>query len=123
MRNLSFGLINGNSPFFDPVRLGWEQKCRELGVTCHYRLSRTPQQNVTMTCTEDRTDQVREFIELGVNGIVMEPCRDDGAYIQEAWDAGIPTVTFDADLPESPRVAYAGTDQAFLGRTMARLLR
>jgi hypothetical protein len=43
--------------------------------------------------------------------------------VQAAYDMGIPSVTFDGDLNTSRRVAYVGTDQAFMGATMARTLR
>jgi gamma-aminobutyric acid type B receptor len=63
------------------------------------------------------------------DGIIFKP--DDGydyvaetlELVQEAYDMGIPSVTFDEDLNISRRVAYVGTDQAFMGATMARTLR
>jgi ABC-type sugar transport system substrate-binding protein len=118
--DLSFGLINGRSAFFEPVLEGWEQKCKDLGATCH---SRVPGNG---TCASTRIDIVREFISMNIKGIAMEPCGDVNLLkpiIQEAFEAGVPIVTFDADVPNSIRAAYIGTDNAFLGRTLARLLR
>eukprot|EP00339_Tiarina_fusa_P029647 CAMPEP_0117073674 /NCGR_PEP_ID=MMETSP0472-20121206/51879_1 /TAXON_ID=693140 ORGANISM="Tiarina fusus, Strain LIS" /NCGR_SAMPLE_ID=MMETSP0472 /ASSEMBLY_ACC=CAM_ASM_000603 /LENGTH=761 /DNA_ID=CAMNT_0004798329 /DNA_START=89 /DNA_END=2374 /DNA_ORIENTATION=+ len=41
--------------------------------------------------------------------------------IQVAIDAGIPVVTFDSDAPDSSRIAYVGTDNRFLGTTLAKV--
>lgn len=120
--NLTFALINGGSEFFEPIQHGWEQKCAELGVSCIYRPS-----NVTedCDCVCHRTTLVREFIASGVNGVAMKPCRTYELLplFDEAREAGVHIVTFDSDVPESSRAAYVGTDNRFLGRTMARLLK
>ena len=121
--NLTFALINGGSDFFDPIEHGWARKCKNLGVTCHYRL---PNETDDCECECSRTALLREFIEMNVNGIAMSPCRSNDALrlvIDEAFQVGIPIVTFDSDVPDSRRAAHIGTDQKFLGRTMARLLR
>jgi gamma-aminobutyric acid type B receptor len=121
--NLTFALINGGSGFFDPVEHGWARQCKNLGVTCHYRAP-----NVTEECDCDCSHayMVREFISMKVDGIALSPCRGEEAMvslIDEAFQAGIPIVTFDSDVPNSKRAAYIGTDNCFLGRTMARLLK
>jgi ribose transport system substrate-binding protein len=118
--NLSFGLLNGATDFFTPIKEGWDQKCKDLDVTCYYRVP-----NGTDECAV--AIDVREMIELGVNGIALKPCTTDldamRALIDEAAAAGVPVVTFDSDVPNSTRAAYVGTDQVFMGRTMATLLR
>ena len=121
-RNLSFGLLNGGSSFFDPIRDSFLEKCVEHGVTCHVRVG------TSNPCNKSRIALVHEFIQqLSVDGIAMKPCSDAPTNMQEllanATAAGVPVVTFDTDVPDSQRVAYVGTDNVFLGRTMARLLR
>ena len=44
-----------------------------------------------------------------------------GPVIQSAIAQGIPVITFDSDAPDSDRVAYVGTDNYFLGTTMAKV--
>jgi gamma-aminobutyric acid type B receptor len=117
--NLTFGLINGGSPFFEPLKPGWEYKCKELGVTCLYA------DTVPNGTCEYKVELAREFIAMNVDGIALKPCRleDMSTFYDEALEAGIPIVNFDFDNPNSTRAAYVGTDNMFLGRTMARLLR
>lgn len=118
----SFGMHNGGSAFFEPIREGFEKRCNDTGIEFHFRVS---EDSDDCDCVCRRTETVREFIELGVDAIAMKPCGQEESidFIQEAWDAGIPIVTFDSDSENSTRIAYVGTDQEFLGRTMARLLR
>jgi len=124
-REIRLGLINGGSEFFEPIKLGFEQKCKELGVTCFYRVSN----QTNTTCIWPRLDYVREFLyDLDVDGIAMKPCleEDDPDNIglhEEAEAAGVPIVTFDSQLENLTHAAYVGTDQVFMGQTMARLLR
>lgn len=126
--NLTFGLINGGSVFFDPVRLGWEDKCKEVGVTCHYRTTANLDTE-DCNCGCVREILVNEFLSMEnvtFDGIAMKPCDDHARLIpliNNLVDAGIPVVTLDSDSPGSRRAAYVGTDNVFLGRTMARLLR
>lgn len=117
--DLSFGLINGGSPFFFPVVDGWEFRCRQLGVTCHVRVP-----NGTDPCLH-RIEIVDELISLGVDGIAMKPCGPEVMIplIANSTKRGTPVVTFDSDIPQSDRVAYIGTDNVFMGWTMAKLLR
>lgn len=117
---LQFGLINGGSAFFDPIKQGFNQRCKELGVTCFDVVAFEP-----TDCT-NRTDIMRDWIAMGVNGIAIKPCLDHDVMpvlFEEARQAGVPTVTFDDDVPDSARTAYVGTDNKFLGHTMAKLLR
>jgi len=75
---------------------------------------------------EYRAITMREFIEFGVNGIALKPACNESFVadlVDMALAEGIPTVHFDSDNPNSTRAAYVGTDQVFLGRTMAKLLR
>jgi gamma-aminobutyric acid type B receptor len=118
---LSFGLLNGGSLFFDEVLQGWEQKCKDRGAVCHVLVGEGG-----ADCVSSREAIVREFIAMNVDGIAMKPCGDVdllAPIIKEAYAAGVPIVTFDSDSPNSVRAAYIGTDNLFLGRTMARLLR
>jgi len=127
---LKFGLINGGSDFFEPVNHGWTQRCEELGVTC-YQTYPGDDANYTVNgeyaCMNHRNAVIAKWRQMGLNGIAMKPCTFPPDYSQnltrDLEASGIPVVFFDSDIKESERVAYVGTDQSFLGRTLARLLR
>eukprot|EP00977_Amphora_coffeiformis_P026195 scaffold24543_cov195-Amphora_coffeaeformis.AAC.18 len=124
---LQFGFINGGSTFFDPVVQGWEERCQELKVTCHIR------KPVRGPCGPSHAEMFRELLfnasgvqGASVDGIVLRPC-DDGPNMEplilQATQMGVPVLTFDQDVPNSTRTAYVGTDNEFLGQSIARLLR
>jgi ribose transport system substrate-binding protein len=71
---------------------------------------------------------IEDFISTGVDGLAISP-NDPTAIapvIGKALDAGIPTITFDADAPESDRLMYIGTDNVVggdqLGQELVRLM-
>jgi DNA-binding LacI/PurR family transcriptional regulator len=56
----------------------------------------------------------------------MAPCHGNklSSYIKQVVEAGIPVVTFDTDAPlNSSRTACVGTDNHFMGVTMANVLK
>jgi ABC-type sugar transport system substrate-binding protein len=117
--HLRFGIINTGSPVFEPVSLGWDKGCREYGVSCYYVVSNGSE------CLEPRTTLLREYIEMGLDGIALKPCDEPEIrdLLAEASAAGIPVITYDSDVTNSTRDAFIGTDNYFLGNTLARLLR
>ena len=119
---IKLGLLNGGSTFFEPVGRGFMSKCQELGIECLVRLE-NPNYTSSAGYEHCYSKQVviDEFIAEGVDGIALKPC--DEYNIESATSQNIPVVTFDSDFNETDRAAYIGTDQVFLGRTMARLLR
>jgi ABC-type sugar transport system substrate-binding protein len=120
----NFILMNGGSEFFDPVQVGWENTCREYGTNCRY--FKAPAEN----CSVWVTDLLQEFVAQNdtIDGIAMAPC-DIDIITPLLWfvtqEANIPIVLFDNDIPQnvSGRSAYIGTDNLFLGRTMANVLK
>jgi len=114
-KNLTFGIINGGSPFFEPVAAGFERRCGELGITSYVRVASPPPENPGQPCWEVRRALVREYIALGVDAIAFKPCGPDQempSLFEEMEQAGIPVVTIDSDVLEVPvkRLAYIGTD-------------
>jgi ABC-type sugar transport system substrate-binding protein len=116
---LRFGIINTGSPAFAQVMQGWDKGCREYGVSCYYVVSNGSE------CLEPRTTLLREYIEMGLDGIALKPCDEPVIrdLFEEANAAGIPVITFDSDVTNSTRDAFIGTDNVFVGNTLARLLR
>ena len=119
-KTISLGLLNGGSNFFLPIRDGFEYQCKLLGVECHVVVAGDGE------CQEMRQNLIQELLSLKVDGIAMKPCGPSSTMepvIDIATNAGVPVVTFDSDVENSTRVAYVGTDNRFMGRTMARLVR
>ena len=118
------GSANGSS-FVDGLET--ESRPSVQAVECFVA---QPKVDVNDTC-EAKLEYVKSWIvNDGVHGIAMKPCGDDEIFEEVmgwAWEYHrVPFVLFDKDVDfpqNSSRVAYVGTDQEFLGRTMARLLK
>jgi len=68
---------------------------------------------------------IQDLISQGVDGLAIS-VSDAGAVtkvIQQAVDAGMPVITFDADAPDSVRQAYVGTNNREFGRQLGELLK
>ena len=135
-------LVNAGSTFFEPIAQGFLKTCQMLNVDFDYfgelfegDLNSTILQagpgsgylGFDKGCPE-KLQVIREALSnnSGIDGIVLKfPCNASlGSQIaQEAYDANVPLVFIDGDIPTSKRTAFVGTDNEFLGRTMARLLR
>jgi gamma-aminobutyric acid type B receptor len=140
-RKLTFALVSGGSTFFEPVQTGWETACQSLGIeTCLYIVPNEMDFDYD-THVHPCVYEVRKLIALKqVDGISARCAYEATEIFQEARDAGIETVVFDQPSPPPPPgeeeveveggfdgahrpSAYIGTDNRFMGRTMARLLR
>ena len=138
-QGLRFGLINGQSEFFLPLAQGFTERCTELGIETIHRSNLFVKDNETATI--DASEHYRELLDIEfeemidgngtiegpVDAIAFEPSKEVDhvlvELVQEAYDRGIPSVTIDRDIDNSTRVAYVGTNQQFMGATMARSLR
>ena len=126
---LRFGLINTGSEALASVVPGFFQRCAELGIEAINRTNIRVSGNATLTI-----DSYENFYDLlynvgGIDGIAFKKGGGEvmaermREIVKEAFDMGIPSVTIDGDLENSTRVAYVGTNQEFMGETMARTLR
>ena len=123
----TFVMINGGSHFFDPAEIGWEKRCHEIGVKCEYY--RKLSTSGCCNCSDYQAQVLQELMTRGadeIDGIAMAPC--DGyelaPYIKRVVEeAGIPVVLYDTESANSSRVAYVGTDNYFMGVTMAQSLK
>ena len=120
-RRIKIGLVlfEEDNPFFNMVEAGIREKMAELDI---YGISYE-----TVRCSYDPDEQLKaleEVIDAGVDGILLAPCDDVRIrdLINEQWEKGIPTATYNTDLSESKRIAYVGADNAVCGRTAAALL-
>ena len=109
------------NPFFASAHQACLDHAAILGVECV--LMGPPNE------TEDAVLQVAIIDELianqAVKGIAVAVSDAEilGPAIDRAVQAGIAVVTFDSDAPRSQRMAYIGTDNYFMGQTLARVLK
>lgn len=108
-----------NNPYFDLSRDGCTQRAQELGnIECVYI---GPVEHEPAT----QTQIIQDLISQGVDGLAISVSDANAAknVIQQAVDAGIPVITFDADAPDSARQAHVGTDNREFGRQLAEQLK
>jgi ribose transport system substrate-binding protein len=101
-------------PVFDYARKGAERAARELGnVEVIWRGPETGDQL-------KQKEILEAFITQRVDGIAISCLNGDflTEAINRAVDSGIPVVTWDADAPDSKRLAFYGVDDKAGGRIM-----
>jgi ribose transport system substrate-binding protein len=101
-------------PVFDYARKGAERAARELGnVEVIWRGPETGDQL-------KQKEILEAFITQRVDGIAISCLNGDflTEAINRAVDSGIPVVTWDADAPDSKRIAFYGVDDKAGGRIM-----
>jgi ribose transport system substrate-binding protein len=109
-----------NNPFFDLARDGCKAAEAEMqGVECYYigPSEHTEQQQIQI---------IQDLITQGVDGIAVSPSNAPAVAraLKAANDAGIPTMTWDADLldqDKSIRATYVGTLNYDIGVNLAKL--
>ncbi|MCQ2517744.1 MAG: LacI family DNA-binding transcriptional regulator [Lachnospiraceae bacterium] len=121
-RKYKFGIIMfgiGN-PFFDDVCAAFTEATNELSeYNCSVLVRRTSAFGV-----EDQLDAIDDLVEKGINGLVIAPQNNQAIAdkINELWEAGIPTVTFNTDVPGCKRLCYVGSNYHKCGQTAAGLM-
>ena len=104
------------------MKEGFRAACERLDLTCYIALYEWDG-----FCPDyKRLTTLDWIIDKKIHGIALTPCEpNDNEFIDEAKIVApnVPFITFDSDAPETQRVAHVGTDEIFLGRTMARLLK
>lgn len=112
-------LFGEENPFFDEVIDGLNAKSEELSIYgCTIFIKRTP---------FDSTAQLAAMEGLqadGIHGLILSPynAEEIRLKIDALWEAGIPCVTVNTDIPDSKRIAYVGSDYYKCGRIAANLL-
>jgi ribose transport system substrate-binding protein len=99
-------------PFYADVEKGCKIEAAKIGAECLF----------TGPSQLDDAEQlriVRDLITRKVAGISVAPNNPDSIAggIAAALDAGIPTITFDSDAPNSKRIAFIGTNNEAGGVT------
>lgn len=118
-KTLYFIPIVDTGAYWNPMRLGAEETAKKLGYELIVKTSppAEPQK------LEKHIGFINEAVSNGAAGIAIAPLEANifKNPIKQALDAGIPVVTFDADL-ENPddRTAYVGTDNELAGAELGR---
>ncbi len=120
-KNLKLGVIlfSVENPFFIDVLEGINEKAKELaGYNCSVIIK-----EISLNA-QAQLNAIDELLAEDVNGIALSPYNDDRIRerIDELYDLGIPTVTFNTDIENSKRIAYVGSNYTKSGATAAGLL-
>jgi len=102
-------------PFWKETYRGFEDAAKQLGVTANYAGTTEYDVNAAISAFE-------QVITMDPAGIAVT-AMDADAYvdpINRSVDAGIATVTFDSDAPDSRRAAFLGTGNYAAGAEVAR---
>jgi len=116
---LYFLPINDTGAYWSVMLAGAQAEAYEQGFNLVHRVSPRdhPQRN------EQQVGFVREAIAENALAMSIAPIDPDmlDRVVQEAADAGIPVVTFDADVTTTAnRLSYVGTDNVIAGQELGR---
>ena len=116
-RKMKFTFVNHvtTNPFFVPTKYGAEDACKLLG--CDYQWTGSESANVN-----EMVNAFNSAISAKVDGIAVAivDLKAFNAPIAKALDAGIPVVGYNADAPDSGRLAYIGQDLFVSGQEMGK---
>lgn len=113
-------LFGEGNPFFDEVIHGLQQKLEELSIYgCTVLMCRIPFDLKT------QLDTIDSLCEEGIHGLILSPYNAPEIQhkIDHLWDAGIPCITINTDIPDSKRIAYVGSDYHKCGRIAGNLFK
>ena len=103
------------NPFFVPTKYGAEDACKLLG--CTYQWTGSESSNIN-----EMVNAFNSAVSAKVDGIAVAlvDLKAFNGPIKKALDAGIPVVGYNADAPDSGRLAYIGQDLFVSGQEMGK---
>src|SRR3954452_13441692 len=103
------------NPFFVPTKYGADDACKLLG--CSYQWTGSESSNVN-----EMVNAFNSAVSAKVDGIAVAllDLKAFNGPIKKALDAGIPVVGYNADAPDSGRLAYIGQDLFVSGQEMGK---
>jgi len=118
-KTLYFIPIVDTGAYWSPMKKAVEDRAKELGYDLVFK---------TTPPTEDQKNEkhigfLQEAISNKATGVAIAPMDPDmfDRRVKEAKEAGIPIVTFDADVKSKEnRVAYIGTDNRLAGEELGK---
>ena len=104
-------------PFFEPVTVSAEKYAAKQGYKV---ITRAPEG----VGVNQQIEIMENLIAMKVDGIAIVPTDPDALspYIDKAIEAGIPTICFESDNPESKRIAFLGTYNYNAGRHLGTVV-
>ncbi len=107
--------MNTTAPFAQAIKNGVDTAAGDYGVNAYM----TGRENWD---TAEEIDVVQNLITKGVDGIAVAVMDEPGMtpIIQEALEAGIPTMTFNVDAPDSGRLGFVGENLSAAGAATAK---
>jgi ribose transport system substrate-binding protein len=108
-------------PYYEPCYEGFEAAAEKYGVDVEFVAPQEQQLGMQVKVIED-------LIARGVDGIALSALDDAGlvTVVDEAMEAGVKVLTFDAEAPSTSALSYIGTDNGAAGyeggKKMAELM-
>lgn len=104
-------------PFYEPCIEGFNEAGAKYGVTTE--VESPPKFDISL-----QVKVIEDLIARGVDGIAISAVDNKGlvAVINEALDAGIKVLCFDADAPDTNRACYIGTVNEAAGYTAGKFM-
>lgn len=118
-KTLYFIPIVDTGAYWSPMKKAAEDHARELGYNLVFKTSPPTESQKN----EKHIGFLQEAVTNQAAGIAIAPMDPDmfDRKVREAKDAGIPIVTFDADIKSTEnRVAYVGTDNRLAGEELGK---
>jgi len=108
------------NPFVDEIKRGISVAARELydyGVKVDIR-------TMQRLDGEEQSGIIKRFLDDGISGVAMVPIEEEAIRdsIRQLWDSGIPVVTFNSDIQNTPRLCFVGQDHLMGGRVAGGLM-
>ncbi len=104
-------------PFFEPVT----KMAIEYGLEQGIRVITKAPESMNI---QQQIDIVEDLIESKVDGLAV--CATDPSaltpLVNKAIEQGIPTITFESDMPQSRRICFLGTDNFKAGQHLAEVV-
>lgn len=118
-KTLYFIPIVDTGAYWSPMKKAAEERAKELGYTLVFKTS-PPNESQK---NEKHIGFLQEAMTSNAVGIAIAPLDPDmfDRKVKEAKDAGVPIVTFDADVKtKENRAAYVGTDNKLAGEELGK---
>ncbi|MDY0092070.1 MAG: sugar-binding protein [Candidatus Vecturithrix sp.] len=97
-------------PYYEPCYEGFKAAAEKYGVEVEFEAPQEQQLGMQVKVIED-------LIARGVDGIALSALDDAGlvAVVDEAMEAGVKVLTFDAEAPSTSALSYIGTNNGTAG--------
>jgi ribose transport system substrate-binding protein len=104
-------------PYYEPCYEGFKAAGEKYGVTVEFEAPQQQQLEMQVKVIED-------LIARGVDGIALSALDDAGlvTVVDEAMNAGVKVLTFDAEAPSTKALSYIGTNNGAAGYQAGKMM-